>query len=567
MKRILSLLLAAIILSGTFALAEETASEVTPQEAFCEGLMEQLTDFDPTDGDQAALSLAYSGQEVISLMLKGAEELIELAVYLPSEEIDTQVQFTPEEAYLAMNGSAIGARYEDLPALLEAAEKAALSLQGISMDLDAIKAIDVEILEELCQLLAQTAILKHVTMNMTMDSVVLNYAATGNELIADLCEFIEQVIAEEKYRPLLEQIWTEAKAMTDDADLPELEEIIAMWPAAKETLLETETDFSLALEAYVRRDRNYITFRAELGMPDDLFLADFSLAIDPAKGKVNADVKLTERVTRVKEGEAIVRDYDILSSFNLITRQSGAIWNFEINYPSQYFTLSMNGSHLDTVGRVTLEVTNMRRFRNSFNAELKYELDEDELAGDLTVMNPYGQQTNLDLKLSERTFTFTVSRDYSRDINMRRSLDGQISEVIFALKAEADENHIPQYASLMTEDLSVEYNGEQINIVTEDLTLHCVGEFVSNREYLITITPEEENPNDTEPAYIRVTYEDKEDELYLRTVLIEPEGSELASADFVICPAGPVEPLSNTGDLLMLTPDIVEQLTVILLSD
>ena len=55
--------------------------------------------------------------------------------------------------------------------------------------------------------------------------------------------------------------------------------------------------------------------------------------------------------------------------------------------------------------------------------------------------------------------------------------------------------------------------------------------------------------------------------MLLRAVLIEPEGSELASADFVISPAGPVEPLSNTGDLLMLTPEIVEQLTGILLSD
>lgn len=567
MKRILSLLLAVIILSGTFALAEEAATEVTSREAFCEGLTELLTDFDPTGGDQAALSLAYSGQEVISLMLKGAEELIELTVHLPSEEIDTQVQFTPEEAYLAMNGSAIGARYEDLPALTEAAVKAALSLQGISMDPDAVKAIDIEILEELFQLLAQTAILKHVTMNMTKDAVILNYTATGNELIADLCEFTDQVLAEEKYRPLLEQIWTEAKAVTDDVNLPELEEIIAMWPAAKETLSETETDFSLALEAYVRRDRNYITLNAELGMPDDLFLADFSLTTDPAKGKVNANIKLTERVTRIKEGETVVRDYDILSSFDLITRNGGAIWSFEINYPSQYFTLSMNGSHLDTVGRVTLEVTNMRRSRNSFDAKLKYELDEDGLAGDLTVMNAYGEETELDLNLSETTFTFTVSRDYSRDIAMRRGLNDQTSDMIFALKAEADENHIPQYASLITENFSVEYDGEQINIVTEDLTLHCVGEFISDREYLITITSEEEYPGDTAPAFIRVTYEDKEDGLLLRAVLIEPEGSELASADFVISPAGPVEPLSNTGDLLMLTPEIVEQLTGMLLSD
>jgi hypothetical protein len=198
---------------------------------------------------------------------------------------------------------------------------------------------------------------------------------------------------------------------------------------------------------------------------------------------------------------------------------------------------------------------------------LKYELDEDGLAGDLTVMNAYGEETELDLNLSETTFTFTVSRDYSRDIAMRRGLNDQTSDMIFALKAEADENHIPQYASLITENFSVEYDGEQINIVTEDLTLHCVGEFISDREYLITITSEEEYPGDTAPAFIRVTYEDKEDGLLLRAVLIEPEGSELASADFVISPAGPVEPLSNSGDLLMLTPEIVEQLTGMLLSD
>ncbi len=566
MKRILSLLLTVVMLSGVIALAEEPAPEATLQEAFCGRLMELLTDFDPAIGDQAAFNLASSGQEIASLLLKGADELIDLTVRVPSEEVDAQIQVSPEEAYLATGGSVVGVRFEDIPAIAEAAAKAALALQGITVQPDMIAAMDGEILAELFQMLLQTVIMKHVTVDTTDDGMMFSYTASGKELIADLCEFAGQVLAEEKYRPLLEQIWEEVRAINDGSDLPDLEAVIAMWPQAKESFLAMETDFSMTLKAGASNDYNKTTVNTEAGVPDDLFLLNLALTIDPEKGKATADAKLTERLTWENGEETTVRDYDILVGFDMTVRDGGVLWSFEINYPSQFFVLNMNGAHLDTAGRITLEMSNVMRSRYSFNASLDYGLDEDGFAGEMKVVTAYGVETDVVLALSERELSMTVNRGYSRDLTMRRGLEGPISEVVFSLKAVADENDVPQYALLTTEDFSVEYDGVQVSIVAGDVTVRCTGEFVSDHEYLITMTPEGESISDTSPAYIRVTFEGEEGDWNIHAALIEPEGSEYITANLDISPADPVESLGSAVNLMMLTPETVEQLMGMLLS-
>lgn len=553
MKRVFALVLAIVMLSGVVALAEEPVPEATPREAFCDRLAELLADFNPTGEDQATLSLADSRQEVMRLMLKGVDELLELDLQIPPEGVDAQAQFTPEEAYLAAGGSVIGFRYEDFPAIAEAAAKTVLASQGIPLDTDAIAAIDREALQAVCQLALQTAIMRHVTIDKAGDGTVLNYAASGGELIADLCEFADQVLAEEQYRPLLEQIWAIIKASSVGSELPGLDELIAMWPQAKEYLLSVETDFSLALEARVNGDR--IAISAQAGVPDHLCLLDFALEFDPNKGKLTADTKLTEQVTRGSGDEAEVRNYDIQANFDLTVRDGGALWSLEFEYPIRYISLSMNGIHLDTVGRIAAKGTNIIRHPalRSFDAVLQYEKDEDGLAANLKVNGNTGIQTDLALELSERDFAFTIAQRYSRDYIMRMGgvdalrrydLEGKTSRVIFSLKAEADENRVPQY----------------VNIVQGDVTIHCTDEFVSDREYLITLTPEGENIADTSPAYIRVSYEGEEGDWTLRAVVIDPEGNEYASAALAISPSNPTEPLSGTEGLMMLTPELVQQL-------
>ena len=92
------------------------------------------------------------------------------------------------------------------------------------------------------------------------------------------------------------------------------------------------------------------------------------------------------------------------------------------------------------------------------------------------------------------------------------------------------------------------------------LFIHCTDKFVSDREYLITFTPEGENIADTSLAYIRVSYEGEEGDWTLRAVVIDPEGNDYTSAELAISPSNPTEPLSGTEGLMMLTPELVEQL-------
>ena len=556
MKRIIALLLAAVMFSGAFALAEEPAPEPTPQEVFRDRLMDLLADFDPTDGDQAALSLSSSGQEVVSLLLRGAEELVDLTVDIPSGATgDVRVQFTPEEAYIAAAGSVMGLRYEDIPAVAQAASKAFINSMGISFDPDAVAAIDTEALQALFQLLAQTAIMKHVTMSAAGDGMILNYAATGGELIADLCEFVEQVLAEEKYRPLLEQIWAQVEASGDGSDLPGLDEVIALWPEAKESLLAVETEFSLALEARVNGGGEQIAVSADAGVPSQRFLLDFSMNTDPYKGKLAADVKLTERLLGEEEGETAPQDYDVQAKFGLTARDGGALWNLAVDYPRpmgrsgfflnpgcRHFVLTMNGSHLDTVGRITMD---MNTGRNSFDAEMNYELEEDGLSADAKVVDAMGKETALALDVAGNALKrFAFSQGYSREFAMRMLSPRMLSEAAF----------------------SVEYDGGQVTIVQGDLTIRCTGEFVSDHEYLITLAPEGEQIDDATPAYVRVGYEGEEGDWTLRGVVIDPDGSEFLSAALAVGPADPVESLAGAEGLTMLTPELAEQLIGMMLS-
>ena len=558
MKHIITLLLAVIMLSSTFALAEESAPEATPQEAFCDQLMDLLSDFDPTEGEQAALSVSLSGQEIASLLLRGAENLVDLTMNLPTEEVgDVQVQFTPEEAYLAAAGSVMGLRYEDFPAVAEAAALAILDTQGVSFDPDAVAAIDTDALQELFQLLTQTAVMKHVTMSAAGGDIILDYAASGSELISDFCDFAEQVLSNEKYRPLLEQIWTVIKNAGGEAELPDLDGIIAMWPEAKESLLAVETDFSVTVKARVNDGGEQIAATAEIGVPDHMILMDFSMDTDSDKGKLAMDIRLTERWSTETEEGTTVQDYSMQVKCNLIAHNNGVLWSLNIDYPypmgrfrtlflnpsRQNLILNMNGSHLDTAGRVTMDVNTGR---NTYDAELYYELDDDGFTTDMKVVDGRGRETVLKLDVDEGELKkLSVTHGYSREFIMRMYMDNRVTKVIF----------------------SAEYDGEEMVIVQNDVAIRCTGEFVSDHEYLITLAPEGENLDDTTPAYIRVTREGEEGDWMLRAVVIDPTGSEYMSATLAISSAEPAAPLSGAEGLMMLTPELVEQLIGMMVSE
>ena len=557
MKRIFALLLAAVMLSCTFATAEESVPEAPFQEAFFSQLDQLLAAFDPTRGDQAALAVSASGQEAASLLLKGAENLVDLTVKIPSDEMnDVELQFTPEEAYFASAGTVMGLRYADFPAIVQAAARSVLRTRGISLDPDAFAAIDKDALQELFQLLVQTAVMKHVTIHTAGDSTILHYAASGSDLLADLCEFTEQVLPEEKYRPLLEQLWTMTGKLSSGTDFPDLEEAIAMWPEAKEKLLAVETEFYLNLEASVR-GYGQIAVTGETGVPEHLILVDSALNFDPGKGKLAADVRLTERWIHEIDGGTDVRNYDMQVKGSIIHRDGGALWSLHIDYPypmgrfgslilnpyRSNLVLNMNGSHLENAGRITMD---MNTGRNSYEGELYYELDEDGFVSDLQVTDARGRETAVALDASNgKLGSFSFTHGYSREYAMRMLMDRLPTEPL----------------------LSVKYDGEQVIIVQDDVTIRCTGEFESDRAYLITLTPEGEHIDDPSPAYIRVTYEGQEDDWNLRAVVIDPTGSEYASATLVVSPADPVERLSGAEGLTMLTPELVEQLTGMMTSN
>ena len=244
--------------------------------------------------------------------------------------------------------------------------------------------------------------------------------------------------------------------------------------------------------------------------------------------------------------------------YNFIADGSGALWSLNIDWPypmgrfpmlilnpdRRNIVLNMNGSHLDTAGRVTMD---LNTGRNNYDAELYYELDDDGFTTDMKVTENLGRETVLKLDVDEGELkTFLLTHGYSREFAMRMYMGSRLPEVLF----------------------SVEYDGEQVIINQgSDVIVRCTGEFVSDHEYLITMTPEGENLADTTPAYIRVTREGEAGNWTLRGAVIYPADTEYASATLTVSPAEPVEPLSGADGLMMLTPELAGQLIGSMVND
>ena len=275
--------------------------------------------------------------------------------------------------------------------------------------------------------------------------------------------------------------------------------------------------------------------------------------VDPDKGKLSVDIKLTEQW--VLEGDT--QSYDMQVKYSIISREGGVLWSLNLDYPypivrtpnlflnpyRHYFVLKMNGSHLNNAGRITME---MKSRANSYDAEMNYELDENSLVTDFAVSDARGKETTLALDMADgKLDRFSLSYGYSREYALRMLTNSRLTEPLF----------------------SVESDGKQVIIVQDGVTIRCTGEFESDREYLMTMTPEGKDLGETGPAYIRLAYDGEEGDWTLHAAVIDPEGSEYASAMLAIRHADSVERLSDAKELMMLTPELAEQLIDMMMSN
>ncbi len=553
LKRILAILMVVAMLAGVSAFAEPAVQEVSDQEAFLAGIVSLFRSFNPAGRDKMNLSVTAGGAQLFDAQLWGTEDLGALKISVPSQDFAAQLQVSSEAAYVEAMGQVVGVKFEDLRAIAEALPQAILDASGLNVDLKAFAQLDTELLKDLGTLFLKTVLLRNVTMSSSAEGMQFSFSATGKELLANVAVFVDQVLAEEKYLPLLEQFWAVVSAYAaqqGSSEVPTLEQVIAMWPQLKEQLAQVEVDFTVTADLNMASDYSFIDLTGEVAVSGVKYMMNWAWRADADAGKYSLVGKLTERRIRTTaEGEEQIRDYDIDINMDAYVKKGmGAMWNLSVKYPYAGFSLKLEGNHLGNAGNVNLELVNQRSRTGRLTGKLEYFVNEEGGNAKLTWTDARSSGATIEAKADKANFLLKVAVS-----NMGRV------EQEYSLEARADEDNNLVYAALITPAFSAIYDTAELLIEYNGVKVHCVGEFLSDHEYQITMTPEG-GPADSNPAYIRVTYDGQEGDWACKALVLDVTGEEALSIDLVCAPTEPVELLSEREDLFMITPEVVPQL-------
>ena len=531
-----------VMLCGVGAFAQEESQEQL-REAFAEGLAALLDSFDP-DRDMMEAGATVQGNPVYTAKLTGTadeeEPWADLSVLVPSAEPGTfRLQVNPHEIYLAAGETLIGIDTDDVPAILEGLRDLVTSFAQEQYGDQ--PAIDWETCFEMLGQLAQRVLLKNVSFKSDESGIPLTCKVTGEALLRDFADAMEEILADEKYLPAIDSLLGIIGKLSGE-EVPTADQLKEMWPQAKQELAEAETDFSASVSLTADPLFTHADLAVDFGVPGDRYLMAWTWRND-RNGKIALTGKLTERILR--SAEEGTRDYDIDIAFGAVRRGADTDWSLKIDYPSRPFKAEISGAHAETddgmIGKVTAKVSSWHPMR-SFEASLDYAAAENVLSAALQYYPYRYSPTTVSVLIDEQRLDLSV--------NVRSS--GKR----FALSLIGDEDGKPASCRLETKEFALNYDGEKVIYKQNGVTITCVGAFVSDHEYVVTLTPE--GTEDTRPAYIRAAYEGEEGNWSFTVRLIDPEGGEAAVFTAGCSPTEGISSLiRDEEDLLMLTPETV----------
>ena len=551
MKRILSLLVALCLLFGAAAFAEDDYAEEEIEEAvptledFKWGIQSLLDSFSP-ERDMLTASLNVSGQELFQGGLKvqtGEAPLAEAAALIQGQEI--KLQFTQEEAWLDVGGAVLNLRFEDLQEIAQGLAGSAGGGADMSAAVQGLAQLDGEIVQEIGQLFLTKVLLPGVTYTGGEDGSVLVYDATGAQLLSGLAEFVDAVLADERYDQTLETILTVAGSVSQ-MEMPTLDQIRELWPEYKENMVNAETDFAAHLEVSVSGYGSAVTVTGEIGVPADKYTAD--IAFRRGEDRTSLSAVLAEILQR---GEA-VHSYEITADFESAGDEDNHAWQLNLEYPSQGLSVAAEGSHTYDMGSVYLFVNNRYNMARSFMGQLSYSQTYDGLLIDANVR-------------VGRNSPVAVSALLGEDNMSVRAIDF-LGRKLFALNLLSD-----GWSGLIR--ASVEVGGDRpfgllwdrekvVLTYAEGESLVFTGAVESENAYVITIHRKGKNvPEDAEDTYVRVEYSGEPGDYVVSARAIGPGGQEAGALTLTCSPTQPIESLlSESENILYLTPETVQAL-------
>ena len=377
------------------------------------------------------------------------------------------------------------------------------------------------------------------------DGLHITYHAEGSELLAGLAEYLDTVLAEEKYYPVIDRILS-LFAVLSDTEIPSAAQIAQMWPAARESLTAREADFHIFFELKADRWGTEISVTGEAGNDEESYVTDWQISCGRDLFILNGKLALRSGLG----GET--REYPITAA----AAWHRGLWDFSLEFPAWRFSITAEGSHADGLGRYSLYYRNpTNRILPYFYAKGSYAVTEDGFSGaaDLSYMpgRKGSGQAMMSIMISEGLNDILITDQRHQTVFGLKALTG--NEKLSYLSISSD---------LTDEIRKIVYDGEKGLITTDDMQITVIGAFESDHAYVLTLHPEYTDGRDQplEDACIRVEYEGGEGNFSILGSVTDSEGNRVGGVRLDCAPTeGIGEKLADRDGIICLTPETILQ--------
>ena len=516
MKKLLALILALLLAVSAAGAELADAEPLAPAEAYRAGAEALLNSID-LQRDMLTMNLTQ-GEQAYQMRIAQADGTTALALSQDGVSV-LEAQMLQDQIYLALGDTVLNLKYEDLMSVMNSG----------------VGSVDPQALGVLALSLATTVILPHLTTEAENGLHVV-FAATGKELYTDLATWLDEVLADETYYPMIDSLLGMLKNASG-TEIPTAAELAEAWPQLKENLLAQDPDFHVNFELTADSALTQADITGEIGSTEDLYLMEWAWRASGETKTLNGE--LTQRITR--DGES--RDYCI----TVDAEMRGRLWTLNISYPTQAMTLEAEGSSTEEASSFRLSYTNLRQ-RAAFRMEGSCAKTENGFSAQLTVTD------------SMKGAAYFISMLAGEDL-VDLSVTDNAGQKLFALKALKNGEKLI-YAEMETKltgggQLSAVYDGEKVILTADGASYLITWNYETDHDLVVTVHPERGEGD----AVARFSYEGEEGNFSFTGSATGPDGSELMSWQLLCEPTSGIgEALSERENIIYLTPEMIMSL-------
>ncbi len=520
MKRTAALLLSLLLMLGTVLAAGEAEPAADNGELFRQGLTALLSSIN-LETDALNLTMTQPDQPDVGAAVQRVDGLTDVLVQTGKETV--QAQFDSEQICLSAKGAVYQLKYLELLSSLQGADAAGSR----------------ELIQGVFQLFVMKVLAPHATVSHE-NGLRVSFNASGEELTGDLAGFVDILLADDKFEPLLARLLTVLGTVSGQS-VPAFEELKAQWPQLRESMVQAGAGFAVSFLLDASPDWSRITVTGEAGTGADLLLMNWSYS--NRDGEMTLTGNLTERITRSES----VRDYDINLNASLKRLTDGFTWSADVRYPYRNFIFSAEGTHLGKSGqfRANLSSMSMRRYDGSVFGS--YAVSDEGVIAQLSVV-------------PRRTAPFVAQLTAARN-KLDLTVTNYQGLKPFALELESDGRTLT-HAVLLVEDqrrpvIRAEYDMEKL-VVTQGSSVYTfTGEYVSGQNYVLSILIEN-GETAVGTSYVSVGFYGEPGNWRTDAAVTGPDGANAATFSFTCAPhVQDVQKLSEAEGLITLTPEML----------